>query len=163
METLFSFLDSNGVVTEKVNHPAVFTVEEAKREVPPLPGVETKSLFLRDGSGKRHLLVVVGFDTSVDLKALSEALPSSKLSLASPRRLMEHLGVIPGAVSILALYHDRERHAVEVIVDKEVWEADTVQAHPMVNTATLSMSKADLERFLEATGHEPRAMEVPRR
>lgn len=163
MMDLMGFFDEHGIEVNQVDHPAVFTVEEAKRDVPRLPGVETKSLFLRDRKGKRHILAVVGFDTSVDLALLSEALPSSKLSLASPRRLEEHLGVIPGAVSILALYHDRERHNVEVVVDREVWEADTVQAHPMVNTATVSMSKADLERFLEATGHEARVMEIPRR
>ena len=163
MKGLTDFLESHEIHVERADHPAVFTVEEAKREVPPLPGKETKSLFLRDRPGKRHILVVVGFDTSVNLKLLSEVLPSSKLSLGSPERLMEYLGVIPGAVSILALFSDRERQEVEVVVDGELWQAGVFQCHPMVNTATVSISKADLERFLDATGHETRVMNVPRR
>ena len=163
MEGLTDFLESNEIGVEWVDHPAVFTVEEAKREVPPLPGEATKSLFLRDRAGKRHILVVIGFDTFVNLKLLSEALPSSNLSLGSPERLLKYLGVTPGAVSILALFADRGQQEVEVVVDRELWEAEVLQCHPMVNTATVSMSKADLERFLEATGHKTRVMDVPRR
>lgn len=163
MEPVVEFMREHGIQMERADHPAVFTVEEAKRDVPALPGAETKSLFLRDRPGKRHLLVVVGFDTSVDLKLISEALPSSNLSLASPERLLKHLGVTPGAVSILALFSDKEAHAVEVVVDKELWESDVFQCHPMVNTATVSISKSGMERFLEATGHQIRVMDVPRR
>ena len=162
MESLFRLLESLGIRWVRVDHPPVFTVEEALRDVPPMEGVHAKSLLLRDRSGKRHILVVVGFGTAVDLALLSEAIPSSKLSLASPERLMRCLGVLPGAVSILALHHDTG-HDVEVIVDKEVWEAEALQCHPMVNTATVTITKPDLVRFLESTGHAVRVMEVPKR
>jgi Ala-tRNA(Pro) deacylase len=32
--------------------------------------------------------------------------------------------------------------------------------HPLVNTMTTSIAAADLVRFLKATGHEPRVLEV---
>ena len=42
-----------------------------------------------------------------------------------------------------------------------LWDADAVQAHPLVNTATMILPHADLERFLRATGHWPRVIDVP--
>jgi Ala-tRNA(Pro) deacylase len=39
--------------------------------------------------------------------------------------------------------------------------APAVQAHPLVNDATMVLAHADLERFLAATGHAPRVIDVP--
>jgi len=35
-----------------------------------------------------------------------------------------------------------------------------VQAHPLRNDATMVIAHADLERFLAATGHAPRVIDV---
>src|SRR5262249_6829162 len=95
-----------------------------------------------------------------DLNALGEALAAGKLGFASPERLAKHLGVTPGSVSLLALVNDTDR-AVELVIDRTLWEASAVQAHPLVNTATMVVAHADLERFLAATGHAPRVIDVP--
>ena len=42
---------------------------------------------------------------------------------------------------------------VELWVDAEIWQGDAFLSHPLVNTATLVLSKAELERFFELTGH----------
>ena len=42
-----------------------------------------------------------------------------------------------------------------------IWEADAVQAHPLINSQTLVLGHADLERFLAATGYQPRVIDVP--
>jgi len=158
---IFAFLDDAGVPYERYDHPPVYTVEEALRDVPPLPGARTKNLFLCDRRGRRHFLVVVGFEKKVDLKALRERLGVSALRFGSPRRLHERLGVEPGAVSLLGAVNDRDRE-VEVIVDREVWQQSTMfQCHPLVNTSTLLIPRQGIQRFFQATGHEPRVMEVP--
>ena len=59
MTDLYDLLARYDIEYERHNHPAVFTVEEAQRLVPELPGAKTKNLFLRDGKGRRHFLVVV--------------------------------------------------------------------------------------------------------
>ena len=66
----------------------------------------------------------------------------------------------PGAVSLLALVNDHA-HAVEFVIDRALWVADAIQAHPLVNTATVILSHVNLERFLAATGHVPRVIDVP--
>ncbi len=159
---IYQFFADHSIEYERHDHPAVFTVEEAKRLVPPLQGVKTKNLFLRDKKGRRHVLVVVGQDKSVDLKALSTLLGSPRLSLASLERLKKYLGITPGAVSILAVVNDANNE-VEVVGDRDLWKANAFQCHPLVNTSTLVISKDHLERFLEITGHQVRLLNVPAR
>ena len=92
---IYQLFTEHGITYERHDHPAVYTVEESNRLVPPLKGAKTKNLFLRDKKGTQHLLVVVGHEKRVDLKGLSTLLGINKLSLASPKRLEKFLGVEP--------------------------------------------------------------------
>jgi Ala-tRNA(Pro) deacylase len=157
---LSAFLAAHRIDPACHAHPPVMTVAESERLVPPLPGAKTKNLFLRDRKGVRHFLVTVPHALAVDLAALGEALTAGRLGFASPDRLLRHLGVTPGSVSLLALVNDTA-HAVEFVVDRTLWEAVAVQAHPLRNDATMVIAHADLERFLAATGHVPRVIDVP--
>lgn len=154
------FLALHGIEASRHEHAPVMTVEEAERLVPRLPGASTKNLFLRDKKGARHFLVTVPHDVAVDLAALGAALGAGRLGFASAERLRRHLGIAPGAVSLLALVNDAAG-AVEFVIDRRVWEAEAVHAHPLVNSATLVLPHAGLERFLAATGHAPRIIAVP--
>ena len=157
---IYRFLSENNLEFERHDHPAVFTCEEANRLVPALPATKTKNLFLCDGKGHRHFLVVVGFEKVIDLKALASLLGISKLKFASPKRLMRFLGVSPGAVSILGVVKDSDG-AVEVVFDESLWNSDAFQCHPLVNTSTLVISLDNIKRILEITGHTPRVFDVP--
>jgi Ala-tRNA(Pro) deacylase len=80
----YAFLSEHGIAYARCDHPAVYTVEEAARWVPPLPGAKTKNLFLRDKPGRRHFLVCLPAAKQVDIK-ISEAIGASRLSwLAGP-------------------------------------------------------------------------------
>ena len=160
MPDIYGFLDDNGIAYERHDHPAVYTVAEAAEKAAIDGGVKTKNLFLRDASGKRHFLVVVPADRRVDLGSLRTRLGTSKLGFGSPDRLERCLGVEPGAVCLLAVINDTAG-AVEVVIDRAVWEADAVQSHPLVNTATLVIPQAGVARLLEATGHDVRVIDVP--
>jgi Ala-tRNA(Pro) deacylase len=156
------FLTDHDIEYERREHLPVFTCEEAERLIPPMAGAKTKNLFLRDRKGKRHFLVVVGYEKAVHLKALTSLLGVSKLGFASPERLQRYLGVEPGAVSLLGLVNDLDRE-VEVIVDEDLWAAESFRCHPLVNTSSLVISKEGLQRFLEITGHQVRVLDVPSR
>jgi len=159
MMELETFLKQHGIDVPRHEHPAVMTVEESERLVPKLPGAKTKNLFLRDKKGARHLLVTVPHDRAVDLNALGALLGAGRIGFASPERLLKHLGITPGSVSLLSLVNDRDG-AVEFVIDRALWDAEAVQAHPLVNTATMVLAHADLERFLAATGHTPRVIDL---
>lgn len=157
---LEAFLREHGIQAARHEHPPVMTVEESERLVPKLPGLKTKNLFLRDKKGRRHILVTVRHNLSVEIDALADALGAKGLGFASSERLMKHLGVTPGSVSLLALVNDRDA-AVEFVIDRALWGAPAVHAHPLSNDATMVIEHADLERFLAATGHTPRVIDVP--
>src|SRR5512133_1376081 len=160
MPDLFDFLAAHAITCERVDHPPVFTIDEVERLVPPLDGAATKNLFLRDKRGARQALVVVGANKPVDLRALAASTGFERPSFGSADRLKRCLGIEPGSVSLLALVND-PGHVVEVFIDRDLWVADAIHCHPLVNTATLSVRHGDVERFLAATGHTHRLVDVP--
>jgi Ala-tRNA(Pro) deacylase len=157
---IYEFLDRHGIPYQRYDHQAVYTCEQADRlAIPPGPA-KTKNLFLRDRRAKRHILLSVGADRNVDIKALEEVLEARGLSFASADRLRELLGIEPGSVTILAVLNDAAGR-VEVVMDKELWTREALLCHPLVNTSTLVIGRQDIERFLELTGHTLRVVEVP--
>lgn len=159
MADLFEFLATHGVGYERCDHPPAFTVADVERLVP-LAGTRTKNLFLRDKKGTRQALVVVRADKPVDLRALAARTGFERPSFGSADRLQKCLGIEPGAVSPLALLNDAGHH-VEVFIDRDLWTAGAIHCHPLVNTSTLAVPREDLERFLAATGHAYRLVDVP--
>jgi Ala-tRNA(Pro) deacylase len=157
---LSAFLAQLGIAHQTVTHPPLFTVEESQALRGQIPGGHSKNLFLRDKKGARHFLVTVAHDVAVDLNALGAVLDAGRLGFASAERLQRHLGITPGSVSLLALVNDTA-HAVEFVIDRRLWDADAVHAHPLVNRATMVIPHAALARFLAATGHSPRVVDVP--
>ncbi len=157
---IYNFLNTNGILYSRVDHPPVATCEDARRLLPPMEGSETKNLFLRDPKGRRHFLVSISSRHRVDLDALSDLLGAGRLGFASAERLKKHLGVEPGAVTLLAAINDTEQK-VEIIVDESLWQSSSLQCHPLVNTSTLVIKTTEVARFLELTKHRPRILRVP--
>lgn len=159
---IYEFLEDQGIPYERYEHEAVYTCGQADCLDIPEGSAKTKNLFLRDRKARRHILVTVGAEKNVDIKGLEEVLGAKGLSFASPERLMEHLGLTPGSVTILAALNDT-RGMVEVVVDEDLWRCDAMQCHPLVNTSTLVISREGIERFLAGTGHVPLIVKVPGR
>ncbi len=159
MMDLVGFLKTHRIGFVRHDHPPVFTCEEELRHVPESGAARTKNLFMRDRRGRRHLLLVTLCSKSVSIADFAEIAGADRLSFASPERLMKHLGVEPGSVTLLGLVNDTA-HAVEVYIDADVWGAPSLHAHPLRNDATLVLSHDDVARFLTATGHQPRIITV---
>jgi Ala-tRNA(Pro) deacylase len=51
--------------------------------------------------------------------------------------------------------------AVELFVDEVLWQSAAFQFHPLVNTATLVLSREAVARFVELTGHSLNVIWVP--
>jgi Ala-tRNA(Pro) deacylase len=158
-QQLFARLDQLGITHRSVEHPPVFTVEEAKALRGNLPGHHIKNLFLRNKKEEMWLVVALE-DRAIDLKRLGEVLGAGRLSFGSADRLKRYLGVEPGSVTPLSLVND-QAHAVRLVLDRGVADGGPVNAHPLVNTMTTALAPADLLRFFEATGHTPRWLDFP--
>ncbi len=154
-DQLMARLGDLGIATTTQRHPPVFTVEEAKALRGTLPGHHIKNLFLKDKKGQLWL-VVAEEDRAIDLKDLRRRIgAASSLSFAKAEILMEVLGVEPGSVSPFAVINDEQRR-VRVVLDAAIAAAGgTVNAHPLINTATTAIDVAGLLSFLSQTGHEP--------
>jgi Ala-tRNA(Pro) deacylase len=152
---VFDRLRALTIPYELYEHPPVFTAEEAAAHWKDIPGTPVKNLFLRNKKGDRHYLVILGIEKQADLRHLVKVIGDDRLSFGSPERLMTHLGVLPGSVSPFGLIHDRP-HAVRVIVDSDLRTVERLIFHPNDNTASLTISGRDFERFLEQQGNAVR-------
>ncbi|HNB42326.1 MAG TPA: prolyl-tRNA synthetase associated domain-containing protein [Anaerolineales bacterium] len=152
-QDFLAFMDANGFVYERIEHPAVFTCAESELHRPAVPAVSTKNLFLCDKKARRFFLAVTACEKTVKLDALAGQLGVANVRFASEENLMRLLGVTRGSVTMMGLANDTE-HIVELWVDAEIWQSDYFLSHPLVNTATLILKKPELERFFTLTGHE---------
>jgi Ala-tRNA(Pro) deacylase len=156
---LFAFLDRLGIAHATVTHPALFTVEESRTLRGTIPGGHTKNLFLKDKKGALYLVTALE-DAVIELKSLHRLLQASgRFSFGSADLMRATLGVEPGAVTPFAAMNDIDRR-VRVVLDAAMMRQETLNYHPLVNTMTTSIARADLVRFLEATGHRPRIVAV---
>ena len=147
-----TFMNANGFVYQRMEHPAVFTCEEAAMHRPGVPAMSTKNLFLCDKKARRFFLTVTSCEKTVKLEALASQLGVSHLRFGSEENLMRLLGVTRGSVTMMGLVNDVE-HKVELWMDAGIWQSEHFLSHPLVNTATLVISKAELERFFALTDH----------
>jgi Ala-tRNA(Pro) deacylase len=151
-QEMLAFLDQRQISYQYLSHPAVFTCEEAALYRPPVAAVSTKNLFLSDKKGRRFFLAVTACEKQVRLDNLSRQLDCPKLRFASESHLHNLLGVTRGAVTVLGLVNDSARQ-VDLWMDTEIWGGEFFLCHPLVNTASLVLSKQSLERFFSLTGH----------
>ena len=151
-QEFLQILDDNGFTYQRVEHPAVFTCAEAELHRPPVPATSTKNLFLCDKKARRFFLVVTSCEKNLRLDSLSTQMGVPHLRFASEENLYRLLGVRRGAVTLMGLANDVEQQ-VELWMDAQIWQAAHFLCHPLVNTATLILSKTELERFFSLTGH----------
>ena len=160
-EALFARFDALGIAHKTYTHPPVFTVEEAKALRGTLPGGHCKSLFLKDKKAGLWLIVALE-ECRVDLKALADRLGAPRFSFGSAELLYEVLGVRPGSVTPYAAINDREGR-VALVLQQAMLAHDPLNFHPLENTRTTAIAPGDLVRFLEASRHQPRIVEIPER
>jgi Ala-tRNA(Pro) deacylase len=151
-EKILSRLDELNIKYELTEHKALFSMDEYDEAGINGNDEICKNLFLRDYKGNRHMLVVLRGSKSADLVLIRNEINSSRPSFASDERMKKHLNVTTGSVSPLGIIND-VNDAVEVYFDRDLKDAVRLGFHPNDNTATVFMSFADINRYIESTGH----------
>jgi len=154
---LFDLLDELGINHTTHEHEAIFTVEQGAHIKARLPGGHTKNLFLKDKSGALFLVCALG-DTKIQINQLHKHLGCKRLSFGKPDLMLETLGVTPGSVTFFAVMNDTENR-VQLVLDKTLFTHETVNFHPLENTATTAFKASDLQVFAKAVSHEPIIMD----
>ena len=131
-------LDEKGLAYEWVDHEAAFTIEDMVRMGFDKELDVAKNLFLRDGKGENHYLIVVRSDKKVNLKEFGQAFGLSKLSFASEERLMKFLGL-----------------------KKDFLEMKKIGVHPNDNTATVYLLIQDLLEMIQEHGNQLKVVGIP--
>ena len=160
---LLKQLDAWGVRYKCYHHSPLRTVKESKNIQHQFlqtsqGGGHIKNLFLRDHK-KNNFLLVAEQDRSVDLKNIKQVFASGRLSFGSPDRLMERLGVRPGAVTPFSMVNGVKNN-VKLFIDASLRSCLKIYAHPLVNDRTLELSVQDLEKFFEKVGVVPSWVDV---
>lgn len=154
-QDLFARLDALGLAHSTIEHPPLFTVEDSKKLRGEIPGAHIKNLFVKDKKGRLFLLVAEE-EAVIDLKKVHELVGAQgRVSFVQGDKMEEAWGVKPGAVTPFGAINDKEG-LVTVILEANLARDPIINAHPLVNTMTTTISRRDLERFLEAENHAPR-------
>ena len=158
-DALLAQLDDWGIAYQLHSHVPLRTVEDAKRveaemERPGVTSLKIKNLYLRDRK-KRNYLISVEQDRAVDLKALGKEIGAAGLSFGSADRLMQNLGILPGAVSPLAMVTG-VKTGVTFYMDAALQEVDAINMHPLVNDRTVVMTQKNFLAFMGRIGCEIR-------
>lgn len=166
------YLKSHQITYILHEHPAVFTCEEAEKYCGNIPGMACKNLLLKGKtssknpqghqptqSPEKYFLLILPANKRTDLKKFAQIANSNKISFASPEALQAKLGLTPGAVSLFGILNDTNQ-AVELYIDKELYNAPIVSFHPNRNTATLELSHEMLKKFLSSIVHKAKILEI---
>ena len=150
-DEMLASLSQSGFSFERFDHPPLRTVADSKQVREGFLSAEEggghiKNLFLRD-KRKQNFLVVLPEDKDVDLKSLATCLEAGRFSFGSADRLLEILGVRPGAVTPLAMITGR-KHQVRLIMDAQLKSSMLLYMHPLVNDRTIAMTPQDTQAFL---------------
>ena len=112
-----------------------------------------KNLFLRNQQKTTFFLLLIPGDKKFMTKDLSKQLGISRLSFAEPEYMEKYLDITPGSVSVLGLMNDKDWY-VDLLIDKDVLDAEYIGCHPCINTSSLKIKTQDiLKKFLKHTGH----------
>ncbi len=152
IQSVLDRLEALGLPYELERHPAVYTMEDMEALGIQRRGHVVKNLFLRDGRGKRHFLVVLAGHKTADLRALRGELGCGQLGFASEDRLWRLLGLRKGEVTPLGVLNDAGR-AVEVVFDRALIGQTRLGVDPNDNTATVWLSFSDLLKVVKQNGN----------
>ncbi|HEX9180567.1 MAG TPA: YbaK/EbsC family protein [Burkholderiales bacterium] len=159
LAALRAALERHGPQLREVWHAPAESIESSVAATGHLPGIITKNLLLTDRRRQRLWLACVPWERRVDMAALGRLLDAGKLQMAGAEVLRERLGVEQGALTLLALA--APGHGIAALVDRAVWESETIQLHPLTSSCTWLVARVGLERLLQESGVSLVILDVP--
>lgn len=147
MEEVKEVLDKMNINYDIIFHPAVTTVEEAKKYIEGINVIPTKTMFMQDKSSKEFYLFVLPADKKLNLKDLDT------IQFGKEKDLKEKMNLTFGTVSIFGLLNNKE-HDIKVYIDSVFKKTDKVTFHPNDNTKTILILVHDIIKFLDNLNYE---------
>lgn len=159
---VYDLLDSLKIAYQRIDHEPAMTMEVCAKIDEVLESVICKNLFLCNRQKTAFYLLMMPGDKPFKTKDLSAQIGSSRLSFADGEDMEKYLDITPGAVSVLGLMNDKG-NSVQLLIDKDILDGETVGCHPCVNTSSLRISTQDLLRvYLPAVKHSYLTVDLPK-
>lgn len=158
----YDLLDQLGIPYQRMDHSPTASIADC-HDIDTRLGIEIcKNLFLCNAQKTDFYLLMMPGAKKFKTSILSKQIGSARLSFAGEEYMERFLDITPGAVSVLGLMNDTERH-VRLLIDRSVVEDhEYVGCHPCVNTSSLKLRCKDLlEKFLPYTGHAVTLVDLP--
>ena len=119
-----------------------------------------KNLFLCNRQKTNFYLLCMPPHKAFHTKDLSHQIGSARLSFAPEEQLWDLLHCTPGSATILGLMNDDENR-VQLLIDKETYEAEYFSCHPCLCTSTIKLKTSDVKNMLlPKVHHEPIVVEL---
>lgn len=150
-QKVYDKLNELGIEYSVIEHNPVFTAAELESIKDRTHGIHCKNLFLRNAKGNKYYLITVKDNAEVDIKELREKIGSTRLSFASPERLMKVLNLTPGSVNPFSLINDTDK-LITFYLDKNVMNGEDLNFHPNVNHKMVTISLKGLKKYLSNIG-----------
>ena len=156
----YELLDSLGVLYDRIDHEAAMTMEACAQVDACLGGAICKNLLLCNRQCTEFYLLLMPGGKHFKTKELSAQIGSSRLSFADGKYMEEFLDITPGSLSVLGLMNDKDNR-VQLLIDEDLLQAETIGCHPCINTSSLCFSVSDLMNIiLPAVHHTPRTVKL---
>lgn len=157
---VYDLLDRLAISYDRVDHRAMMTIADCQ-EVDDTLGIRIcKNLFLCNQQKTKFYLLMMPGTKKFITREVCKKIPSSRLSFANEGYMEMYLGLAPGSVSIMGLMNDTENH-VQLLLDREVADAEFLGCHPCMNTSSLKLRTADvLDKFLPYVHHSFQVLDL---
>ena len=152
-------LQELGITFDVVEHPPVFTTEQADAFIEGIEGVRTKSMFLTNKKKIQYYLLIMDDQKSLDMDLFKDLVSANRIRMASADSLFEKMELPPGTVSPFGLLNNPERD-IQVYFDKDIVTEDIMTFHPNTNEKTIFVATQDLFKFLAHLGYDYQILEL---
>lgn len=149
-EKVYEILKEMNIQYELIEHPEVFTIEEARKYTNE-EGI--KNLFLTNKKKNKFFLVIINDEKKMDIKKFEETIGEKRIKFAKDKYLEEKMQTKPGAVSIFGLLNNEEKD-IKIYLDTDITKKEKVTFHPNNNTKTIIFKTEDMYRFLDELGYD---------
>lgn len=151
---VYDLLDKLGIVYDRIDHEAIFTMEGCNEIEGTLGIALCKNVFLCNTQKTKFYLLLMPGEKRFVTKDFCKQIVSPRLSFAPAEYMESYLNITPGSVSVMGLMNDKENH-VQLVIDLDILKEEYIGFHPCINTSSLRIAMKDLlEKFLPAVEHE---------
>lgn len=133
-------------------HPALYTVEEAKEYDAMMPGGHCKNMLLTNKKRSKYVLVILEAHKRMDFKAIGKLVGVNGLKFAKEETL-NRFDTFSGSVSPFIILEDKQSE-IKVFMDEDLLDYELLNFHPNINTLTLGIGKDDFLEFMKMENHE---------